>query len=251
MPRISRSTRIYIALIVALAVLAGLSIFLPQGQLPSTLPEQELPASKPIIALVTAGIMLVIYGGLGYLGLRLAQTVGFADLWDPAVTNRQRFIVPALAGLGMGIFFIGVDLIVRRLLPLDVLSHPPFPMSLIASATAGIGEETIFRLFFVSFWMWLIGFVILRGRGQRVVFWGVSVLSALAFAFGHIPSVMFILGVETIQAIPWILLVEIVLLNSALSLFAADYLRRYGFLAAVGIHFWTDIVWHVIWGLIA
>lgn len=251
MQRISPSTRIYIAVITILALLAALSIFLPQGQFTATLPEQELPASKPIVALATAGIMLVIYGGLGYLGLRLAQKVGFADLWDTEVTNHQRFVLPALAGVGMGIFFIAVDLLVRRLLPLNVLAHPPFPTSLVASATAGIGEEAIFRLFFVSFWVWLIGFVILRGRGPKVVFWVVSVFSALTFAFGHIPSVMLILGVETIQEIPLILLAEIILLNGALSLFAADYLRRYGFLAAVGIHFWADIVWHVIWGLIA
>jgi hypothetical protein len=250
MRRVSRSTCIFIILIIILAILAASNVFLPQGQYTDTLPEQELPASKPIVALVAAGMMLVIYGGLGYLGLRLAQKVGFADLWDTQVTNRQRFVVPALAGAGMGIFFIIIDLIVRRLNPLDILAHPPFPTSLIASASAGIGEEAIFRLFFISFWVWLIGFVILRGRGQQVVFWVVSILSALAFAFGHIPAVMLILGVETIQEIPAILLAEIILLNGALSLFAADYLRRFGFLAAVGIHFWTDIVWHVIWGLI-
>ena len=42
----------------------------------------------------------------------------------------------------------------------------------------------------------------------------------------------------------------IVLLNSIVSLFAAYYLRKSGFLAPVGIHFWTDIVWHVVWGLV-
>ncbi len=251
MHRISRSTRIFIVLIVILAILSALNVFLPQGEFPSTLPEQELPASKPILALVTAGIIFVVYGGLGYLGLRLSQKVGFADLWDADVSNHERFVVPALAGACMGVFFIAVDVLARRLLPLDVLAHPPFPTSLVASAAAGIGEEAIFRLFFVSFWVWLIGFVVLRGRGQRVVFWVVSVLSALVFAFGHLPAVMFILGVGTIQEVPSILLAEIVLLNGTLSLFAADYLRRYGFLAAVGIHFWTDVVWHVIWGLIS
>jgi hypothetical protein len=40
------------------------------------------------------------------------------------------------------------------------------------------------------------------------------------------------------------------LLNWVISIFAAYYFRKYGFLAAVGIHFWTDIIWHVIWGII-
>ncbi|GAH57810.1 unnamed protein product, partial [marine sediment metagenome] len=41
-----------------------------------------------------------------------------------------------------------------------------------------------------------------------------------------------------------------ILLNGVVSLFAAYYFRKYGFLAAVGIHFWTDVVWHVVWGVI-
>jgi hypothetical protein len=27
--------------------------------------------------------------------------------------------------------------------------------------------------------------------------------------------------------------------------------KKYGFLAPVGLHFWTDIVWHVLWGIIS
>jgi hypothetical protein len=42
---------------------------------------------------------------------------------------------------------------------------------------------------------------------------------------------------------------EIILLNGIVSIFAAYYFRKFGFLAPVGIHFWTDVVWHVIWGV--
>ncbi len=34
-----------------------------------------------------------------------------------------------------------------------------------------------------------------------------------------------------------------------ISIFGAYYFKKYGFFAPVGIHFWTDIVWHVLWGL--
>ena len=57
-------------------------------------------------------------------------------------------------------------------------------------------------------------------------------------------------GLETVADIPVPLLAEIVLLNGMLSVLAAWSFRKYGFLAAIGIHFWTDVVWHVIWGLI-
>jgi len=61
---------------------------------------------------------------------------------------------------------------------------------------------------------------------------------------------MILFGFKTIREIPSVLISEIILLNGVISIFAAYYFRKYGFLAAVGIHFWTDIIWHTIWGMI-
>lgn len=240
------SLRIYLALVTILVVAAAGNIFLPQG-LPVA--EAQLLASKPLMALMTVAIYLIVYGGLGLIGLKLARKLGFADLWDTAVSPRQRFLIPALVGVGLGIFFILIDQILAPWHPFGPLPHPPFPTSLVASIAAAIGEEIIFRLFFISFWVWLVSSLLLKGRWQPQIFWIVAVISALAFAVAHLPSVMFLLGVESMQAIPPPLLVEITLLNGSLSLFAAHYFKIYGFLAAVGIHFWADVVWHVIWGL--
>ncbi|MDD5047269.1 MAG: CPBP family glutamic-type intramembrane protease, partial [Bacteroidales bacterium] len=90
----------------------------------------------------------------------------------------------------------------------------------------------------------------LKKRWQNQIFWLVAVFSALAFAFGHIPSVMILFGLNNFNDIPLALMSEIILLNGVLSLFAAYYFRKFGFLAAVGIHFWTDVIWHVIWGVV-
>ena len=210
----------------------------------------QLPASKPVIALASAAIILVLYGGLGFLGLKLSQKLGFADLWDPKVSNKQRFLLPALIGICLGIFFIIADAIFSQFQALGPLPHPPFPTSLAASAAAGIGEELIFRLFFISFGVWLISYVLLKGKWQNQIFWIVAVLSALAFALGHLPSMMLLLDFKTVGEIPPALMSEIILLNGVLSLFAAYYFRKFGFLAAVGIHFWADVVWHVIWGVV-
>jgi len=248
MEKVSLSIKIYIGLIVTLAILAAINVFLPQG---AFLPAQKLPASKPILALVNAAIMLILYGGLGFTGLKLSQKIGFADIWDLRVSNKQRFLIPALVGGGIGIFFILADVIFSKFHVLGPIPHPLFPSSIVASATAGIGEEVIFRLFFISFWVWLISYIILKKRWQNQVFWIVTFFSALTFALGHFPSVMILFGLNTIQEIPFVLISEIILLNGIVSLFAAYYFRKYGFLAAVGIHFWTDVVWHVIWGIIS
>lgn len=249
MKKLTPSYLIYAVLIITLAILSAINIFMPQGSFLPALSEQELPASKPVLAAVNACIMLVVYGGLGFLGLKLSHKIGFADLWDSKVTNRQRFLIPAIIGTGIGIFFILADAALSSFHTLGPIPHPPFPTSLVATAVAGIGEELIFRLFFISFWVWLISYVILKNKFQNQIFWIISIFSAAAFAIGHIPSVMMLYGLSNIGEIPIALMVEIFLLNGAVSIFAAYYFRKYGFLAPVGIHFWTDIVWHVIRGL--
>jgi len=246
--KLSPSITIYMAMVVVLAIVSAVTVFLPQGSFGVTSPEQVLPASKPVLALVNAGVALILYGGLGLIGLKLAQKLGFAALWDRTISNRQRLVLPALTGIGLGIFFILADLVFSGLHPFGQLPHPPFPTSIMASIAAGIGEEIIFRLFFISFWVWLIGHLLLKGRWRNQIFWLVAALAALAFALGHIPAVLFILGLNGINEIPAALMGEILLLNGLLSLVAAYYFRAFGFLAAVGVHFWADVVWHVIWG---
>jgi len=243
----ARSNFTFFALLGFLAALAALNVFLPQGGM---VPIQELPASKPVLAAVNAAIMLVVYGALGFAGLVLSRRLGFADLWAPEVSDRQRFLVPALAGLGLGIFFIVLDTVLSGLHGLGPLPHPPFPTSLVASAVAGIGEEILFRLFFVSFWVWVISHLASRDRWGEGIFRGVALASALAFAAAHVPSVMLLFGFGSVGEVPPLLILELVLLNGALSLFAAYYLRKYGFLAAVGVHFWTDVIWHVVGGAV-
>lgn len=248
MKKLSRSTQTFLLLIVIYAVLAGIMVYLPQPLSIAAVSPQTYPFPKPVMALIAGLIVLVSYGGLGLLGLFLSKKLGFAEIWQAGVTNRQRFLIPGLVGAVLGVLIIVGDLIFSRFNPFGALPQLPFPTSLVASIAAGIGEETIFRLFFISFWTWLISNVILRKRGQNVVFWIVSLASALAFAMGHLPALMFGYNLTDISQIPAALMAEIILLNGVVSIFAAYYFRKVGFLGAVGIHFWADVVWHVIFG---
>jgi hypothetical protein len=249
-PRMDKtlSNRIF-ALLIAIYVLMALpNFFLPQASSGALAPAEPMPASPFIMALANAGIVLVLYGGLGVLGLLLARKLGLPEIWESTVSNRQRFLIPALVGLGLGGFFILVDLLFSSINGIGRLAHPPFSTAIVASISAGIGEEVIFRLFFISFWTWLVSQVILRARWQAAVYAAFSFLSAIAFSMAHLPAVMFLQGWSDLSQVPAMLFVELLLLNGALSLLAAYFFRKYGFLAPVGIHFWTDIVWHTLWG---
>lgn len=243
----TKSNITFFILLAILAVCAGLSSLLPQGDIVTQIPQSQIPTW--LISLVSAGGTLLIYGILGFIGLILWRKIGFPDIWDERVTNKQRFLIPGLVGGGVGIGIILLDLLFSHVNGVGRLIHPPFPTSIVASISAGIGEEFLFRLFYISFWTWLVGKVILRGKGLNIVYWVVAVLAALLHGASHLPSAMLLFGVSDPIALPTVLLVEIFLLNGLLSIFAAFYFKKFGLFAPIGIHFWADIVWHTIWGL--
>ena len=44
------------------------------------------------------------------------------------------------------------------------------------------------------------------------------------------------------------MLAELIVLNGILGLLAGESFARDGLVAAAGVHFWADVVWHVIFG---
>jgi hypothetical protein len=247
MKRLSTSLKIYLLLVLILAISNAFQVYFQVYQ--GTIPAAPLPAPLFVLALANAGIAIVLYGGLGLAGLRLARGLGFAAVWDENVNNRQRLLIPAVAGAGLGVFLILADLVFSPYNGIGRIQHPPFPASILASLSAGIGEEIIFRLFFILLWCWLFSRIIRGEEWRNRVFWIIAAVSALTFALGHLPGMMYLYGFGSISDFSPVLIFEIILLNGVISLFAAQFLRRWGFLAAAGVHFWTDIVWHVAWGL--
>jgi hypothetical protein len=242
------SNRIFLLMIAIYALMAALGVFLPQASTGGMIPTGQLPAPLWVIVLANVGLAIVIYGGLGFIGLILSRKLDLPEIWDSAVSNRQRFLIPALIAAGIAIIWIVGDTLFAPLNGIGRFPHPPFPTSIVASIGAGIGEEILFRLFFTCLWTWIVSRLILRGRWQTQVYWVVSIVAAVAFGISHLPGVMFLFGWTSMAQVPTMLLVEMILLNGILGLTAACCLRKYGFLAPVGIHMWTDIFWHVLFG---
>jgi len=248
--------------------LPGANVFLPMPNYATALPAAQTgwPAPKIVVALVAAVGIFILYGFLGFIGLKLARKNNWPDLLDERVSNRARFLIPGLIGAGLGVIVIFSDLIFRNFNGIGSFPHPAFPASILTSYAAGFGEELLFRLFFISFWYWLISKILKARRGNKFphqglvqadmsgagwrgdkLFWALAILSALFFAAGHYPSFTLIFGLNIAQ-MPLALHLEIMVLNSLAGFVCAYYFRKSGFLAAAGIHFWTDIIWHVLWG---
>lgn len=243
-----KQLKIYSVLVFVLAIISAINVF---ASVPSQLNslQQPLPASKPLLALATFGITLIGYGLIGLLGYYLAKKLGWPGIFNGKEGWKKLFLRPLYIGLIMGIFLIFAQKVFVSFHNLGELPHPPFPFSILASIGAGVGEELIFRLFLISLWALILGFIFKKFNKQGIVNWIAIIIAALAFGAGHFPNVMFLYGFTSLSQLPIIFIIEILLLNGIIGVVAGKEFIKYGFIAAVGVHFWADIVWHVIYGL--
>jgi hypothetical protein len=86
--------------------------------------------------------------------------------------------------------------------------------------------------------------------GAPLALWIANVIAALAFGAGHLGSLLFLTGASSLAELSSVLLVEVFLLNGLIGLVAGERYMKDGLVAAAGVHFWTDVVFHVFWGLI-
>lgn len=94
--------------------------------------------------------------------MKLARQTGFPEIWDDRISNKERFLYPALLGFALVIIEILVSLAMH--LP-DI--HVAFPLSIPVYLTDGIFLEILDHLIPVVFLVWLIFNVIQKGKRQK------------------------------------------------------------------------------------
>lgn len=241
---------VLVAVYSLLAAATYLIFPLDQLVLTQTLPTPELTIPGWQLALANAGIGIFLYGLLGLTGFWLARRLDLPGVFQSSSGWRGWLLSPMLWGLGLGMTIGFVDLLVATLQDWPGFPQPSFPFSLVASVTAAIGEEILFRSFVLGLWAFLLHLILRRWLDGRVLLRIGNLLAALAFAVGHLASAMLLFGVASPTGIPPLILVEILLLNTAVGWVAGTQYIRQGLVAAVSLHFWVDAVLHVVWPLI-
>lgn len=214
---------------------------------------QEIPepfASMPgwLLGLANAGIVLVVYGLLGIAGFWFARRLSLPGIYREDAGWRHWVVSPMAIGAALGVaLIVGDGLFARASEDWAGFPHPVFPLSIIASATAGIGEEIVFRLFIMGLWAFLLELATRRWNARRFSLWAGNVIAALAFGAAHLPATMMAVGVARPADLPTVAVVEVFVLSGLVGVVAGERYMRNGLIAAVGIHFWTDVVWHILW----
>lgn len=233
----------------AFCAFATYAFFADQIAATSGIPMPQMPASNAVMGLANAGIVLVVYGLLGLAGFWFARKLGLPGIFSEDGNWRRWFVLPLLLGLACGVLLVIADLIFAPINGFGPMVHPQFPMSILASLSAGIGEEIMFRGFVFGLWGVILNWLLKRFNGRTVALWGANVIAALAFGAGHLGTLLFLTGASSLAELNPVLVVEIFLLNGIIGLIAGQRYMKDGLVAAAGVHFWTDVVFHVVWGL--
>ena len=247
-----KQIRVFLGMLFAYAfcIFATYAFFVEQMAVSTGMPMPEMPVSNSVMGLASAGIYIVLYGLLGWVGVWFARKVGLPGVFSEDGNWQRWFVLPLVLGLVCGVALVLGDMFFAPINGFGPFVHPPFPLSILASVTAGIGEEILFRGFVFGLWGFLLHWLLKRFNGRTAALWIANVIAALAFGAGHLPALFFLTGVSSPADLNPILLAEVFLLNGIVGLVAGWRYMKDGLVAAAGIHFWTDIVFHVIWGVL-
>ncbi|MGE5462585.1 MAG: type II CAAX prenyl endopeptidase Rce1 family protein [Syntrophothermus sp.] len=241
---------VILLLVYALCAFASYAFFANQAAAAVGLPMPDMGVSNVVLGLANAGIILVVYGLAGLAGYWFAHKLGLPGIYSEEGNLRRWVLIPLLLGLIVGVAMSVVDLVFAPFNGFGHMVHPGFPYSIISSLAAGIGEEIMFRGFVFGLWVFLLNWLFKRFNGRTAALWMANVIAALAFGAGHIGTIMLLTGVSSPSQINPILLAETFLLNAMIGLTAGERYMKDGLVAASGVHFWADMVFHVVYGLL-
>jgi hypothetical protein len=224
---------IYLALMVYLALV---KVLMEAGLVKVALPSQAAIFSWQLI-----GFVAIAGGCAVWLGPR----AGLPHLWDPDLPPRRWLPFAAAMGLGLGAVNLAIHWVTGFA---DMLAesanvstiNAPFPGSILFYSGGAIIVESLYRLILLTFPLWLIANVILRGRHRTAVFWGVALMASLPESAGMMSVTSGRLDMMLIAGSAMY----------ALNLFEAHLFWRHGFLAPLVFRVAFYLVWHVVGGVL-
>jgi hypothetical protein len=241
---------VILLIIYALCAFATYTFFIDALATSAGMPLPEMGVPDSVVGLANAGIVFVVYGLLGLAGYWFARRLGLPGFYREDGNWRGWFFTPLVLGLSCGGLLVIGDLLFAPINGVGQMMHPGFPVSILASISAGIGEEIAFRGFVFGLWGFILHWLLKRFNGRTAALWIANIIATLVFGASHFGTVLVITGATSLVELSPILMVEILVLNGIIGLIAGQRAMKDGLVAAMGIHFWADVVFHVVWGLV-
>jgi hypothetical protein len=211
--------------------------------------------SKYNIGLANFLTKLIIPGALGILGLNLSSRIGFKGILNNEIKQKKYIFFILFASIIMSVYFIGYEILFCEIYsrPMFILPYDSsrIPASIFASLAEGIGDQII-NMLRISLLVWFFSKFIKSERGRNILFWASAVVCAVLFSLEHVTAsfIYQIGGYRSIFDMPFHRIMIIIGLYGPLAMVCAYFLRKFGLLSAIIIHFITDISWRVLWAWI-
>lgn len=200
------------------------------------------PLSLPVIALISIAQSAVLLAFATYVGLRLQRATGFR------VMPEVPFVRLALV-LGVAAAFLIVlsEQLFVALTPYAGVAGEVLPtwwQGLLASLYGGVAEEILLRLFLMTLFAWILMRTLKRDALSPAVAWSASILAAVVFGLGHLPTMAALMPLSAI------VIIRTVTLNAIGGIIFGWLYWKRGLVAAMLAHFSADIVLHVVLPLV-
>jgi len=244
----------YLIMISGLSLLTGFNSYIAGGNQFIT---NSLPLPGLLQIVLNMLIVLFLYGILGLYGIKIGREFNLPGIWPDQYPGFSYWLEPFLIGFILTLLYIFLDLSFAPLHNLGYLPQPELPEAFLIVVISAVSGELLFRLFLIPFGAYLIvllwrkfGGIGLAAKERiiRRIFWPLAGFSGLVYVFSYLPNLIYAYGVESLSNIPVLLLVQLLLMYGSLGMLTAWQYRRHGFLAAVQVHFWAALFWHIGWG---
>ena len=252
--------------LIGLLVPAGFAILPFAMHIQNTYTETDLASLGWEVLLLDRLVNILLAVILGGIGLVLANRIGlgmpFVESWVKRESIQHRFRSAAAVGLITGVVFVLLILLLQNVVfakPMQALFDeigytvpeeavtPPL-YGFLAAFSAGVTEETLFRLFGLSLLAWLGGLLFhdSDGRPKLAVLWIANLLFAIAFGAAHLP---------TAAAIGWpinaLIVTRTIVLNGVGGLALGWLFWTFGLESAMLAHFLADVILYTLFPIIA
>ena len=202
---------------------------------------------------------LAIYFGL-LLGKRINLDVPILRAYStyqklPEDKIKSLIKFAPLMGLLFGLIIYGTDLLFAPFLEEFSTSIATsgyqfvWWKSILAAFYGGIFEEVLMRLFALTFYAWILTWIIAKFRKTEVkenktIIWIAIIISAILFGIGHLPAL------SAITTLTPLLVFRTVLLNALPGIFFGWLYYKKGLENAMVSHYFADIALHLIMPII-
>jgi len=168
-------------------------------------------------------------GTMGLIGVWISMYTGFPNAWDARVTNRQRLLIPVIAGVLFGALFLATDLYTGLAqLQRERFNMPstdlPFPASLFIYTAGAIFLEVVYRLLPIPLFLGLFSIFVRNEKAREAFFWILAILTSLIEPAGQSAAT---------QVLPPLAMGFVLFQQFGFNLLQAGFFRKYGYFASI------------------